>query len=148
MDFEFSPKVQDLRNRLQSFMDEEIYPNEATFEAQVEEGGRWSAPAILSDLKKKAQKAGLWNLFLPQTYGEFSPGLTNLEYAPLAELMGRVLWASEAFNCSAPDTGNMEVFMKYGTAAQQAQWLTPLLAGEIRSSQERVKWENLTFYRA
>jgi len=134
MDFEFSPKVQDLRNRLQSFMDEEIYPNEATFEAQVEKGDRWSAPAILSDLKKKAQKEGLWNLFLPHTYGEFSPGLTNLEYAPLAELMGRVLWASEAFNCSAPDTGNMEVLARYGSPEQQNEWLHPLLRGEIRSA--------------
>jgi acyl-CoA dehydrogenase len=134
MDFEFSPKVQDLRNRLQSFMDEEIYPNEATFEAQVEEGDRWSAPAILSDLKNKAQKEGLWNLFLPHTYGEFSPGLTNLEYAPLAEIMGRVLWASEAFNCSAPDTGNMEVLARYGSPEQQDEWLHPLLRGEIRSA--------------
>lgn len=134
MDFEFSPKVQDLRNRLQSFMEAEIYPNEATFEAQAGEGDRWSPPAILADLKKKAQKEGLWNLFLPQTYGEFSPGLTNLEYAPLAELMGRVLWASEAFNCSAPDTGNMEVLARYGSPQQQAEWLQPLLRGEIRSS--------------
>jgi acyl-CoA dehydrogenase len=134
MNFEFSPKVQDLRNRLQSFMDEEIYPNEATFEAQVEEGDRWSAPAILSDLKNKAQKEGLWNLFLPHTYGKFSPGLTNLEYAPLAEIMGRVLWASEAFNCSAPDTGNMEVLARYGSPEQQDEWLRPLLRGEIRSA--------------
>jgi acyl-CoA dehydrogenase len=134
MDFEFSPKVQDLRKRLQSFMDEEIYPNEATFDAQVEEGDRWTPPAILGDLKKKAQQEGLWNLFLPQAYGEFSPGLTNLEYAPLAELMGRVLWASEVFNCSAPDTGNMEVLARYGSPQQQDEWLQPLLRGEIRSS--------------
>jgi len=134
MDFEFSPKVQDLRKRLQSFMDEEIYPNEATFDAEVEEGDRWTPPAILADLKKKAQREGLWNLFLPQTYGEFSPGLTNLEYAPLAELMGRVLWASEVFNCSAPDTGNMEVLARYGSPQQQDEWLQPLLRGEIRSA--------------
>ena len=134
MDFEFSPKVQELRKRLQSFMDEEIYPNEATFDAEVEEGDRWTPPAILADLKKKAQREGLWNLFLPQTYGEFSPGLTNLEYAPLAELMGRVLWASEVFNCSAPDTGNMEVLARYGSPQQQDEWLQPLLRGEIRSA--------------
>jgi acyl-CoA dehydrogenase len=134
MDFEFSPKVQDLRKRLQSFMDEEIYPNEATFDAEVAEGDRWTPPAILADLKKKAQQEGLWNLFLPQTYGEFSPGLSNLEYAPLAELMGRVLWASEVFNCSAPDTGNMEVLARYGSPQQQDEWLQPLLRGEIRSA--------------
>jgi len=134
MDFEFSPKVQDLRKRLQSFMDEEIYPNEATFAAEVEEGDRWAPPPILADLKKKAQQEGLWNLFLPQAYGEFSPGLTNLEYAPLAELMGRVLWASEVFNCSAPDTGNMEVLARYGSPQQQDEWLRPLLRGEIRSA--------------
>ena len=134
MDFEFSPKVQDLRNRLQSFMDEEIYPHEAAFDAQVEEGDRWTPPGILADLKKKAQQEGLWNLFLPQAYGEFSPGLTNLEYAPLAELMGRVLWASEVFNCSAPDTGNMEVLARYGSPEQQDEWLRPLLRGEIRSA--------------
>ena len=134
MDFEFSPKVQDLRKRLQSFMDKEIYPHEATFDAEVEEGDRWTPPGILADLKKKAQQEGLWNLFLPQAYGEFSPGLTNLEYAPLAELMGRVLWASEVFNCSAPDTGNMEVLARYGSPQQQDEWLRPLLRGEIRSA--------------
>ena len=134
MDFEFSPKVQDLRNRLQAFMEEEIYPNEALFESQVDEGDRWAPPEILADLKKKAQQQGLWNLFMPQTYGEFSPGLTNLEYAPLAELMGRVLWASEVFNCSAPDTGNMEVLARYGSPQQQDEWLQPLLRGEIRST--------------
>ena len=134
MDFEFSPKVQDLRNRLQAFMDAEVYPRETEFEAQVDEGDRWAAPAILADLKKKAQEQGLWNLFMPQTYADFSPGLTNLEYAPLAELMGRVLWASEVFNCSAPDTGNMEVLARYGSAQQQEEWLQPLLRGEIRSA--------------
>ena len=134
MDFEFSPKVHDLRNRLQAFMDEEIYPREATFEAQVDEGDRWAPPAVLAELKSKAQQQGLWNLFMPQTYADFSPGLTNLEYAPLAELMGRVLWASEVFNCSAPDTGNMEVLARYGSPAQQEEWLQPLLRGEIRSA--------------
>lgn len=134
MDFEFSPKVQDLRNRLQAFMEAEIYPNEAAFEAEIHEGDRWSSPAMLAGLKEKAQKEGLWNLFLPQNYGEFSPGLTNLEYAPLAELMGRVLWASEVFNCSAPDTGNMEVLARYGSPEQQDEWLRPLLRGEIRSA--------------
>ena len=134
MDFEFSPKVQDLRKRLLAFMDEHVYPNEALFEQQVAEGNRWAAPEILADLKPRAQEAGLWNLFLPQSYGEFSPGLTNLEYAPLAEIMGRVLWASEVFNCSAPDTGNMEVLARYGSPAQQEEWLAPLLRGEIRSA--------------
>jgi len=134
MDFEFSPKVQDLRKRLLAFMDEHVYPNEALFEQQVAEGNRWAAPDILADLKLHAQEAGLWNLFLPQSYGEFSPGLTNLEYAPLAEIMGRVLWASEVFNCSAPDTGNMEVLARYGSPAQQEEWLAPLLRGEIRSA--------------
>ena len=134
MDFEFSPKVQDLRKRLLAFMDEHVYPNEKLFEQQVAEGNRWAAPDLLADLKPRAQEAGLWNLFLPQSYGEFSPGLTNLEYAPLAEIMGRVLWASEVFNCSAPDTGNMEVLARYGSPAQQEEWLAPLLRGEIRSA--------------
>ena len=134
MNFEFSPKVQDLRNRLQAFMDAEVYPRETEFEAQVDEGDRWAAPAILADLKEKAREQGLWNLFMPQTYADFSPGLTNLEYAPLAELMGRVLWASEVFNCSAPDTGNMEVLARYGSPQQQEEWLQPLLRGEIRSA--------------
>ena len=134
MDFEFSPKVQGLREQLLAFMDEHIYPNEALFEAQVGEGDRWEPPAILEELKEKARSQGLWNLFLPTTYGDLSPGLTNLEYAPLAEIMGRVLWASEVFNCSAPDTGNMEVLAKYGSEAQQERWLAPLMRGEIRSA--------------
>ena len=134
MDFEFSPKVQELRNRLMAFMDEFVYPNEALFKQQVDEGDRWAMPAILGELKPLAQEAGLWNLFLPQSYGELSPGLTNLEYAPLAEIMGRVLWASEVFNCSAPDTGNMEVLARYGSPQQQEQWLKPLMRGEIRSA--------------
>lgn len=134
MDFEFSAKIQALREQLLAFMDEHVYPNENLFWEQVEEGDRWAPPAILEELKAKAKAQGLWNLFLPETYGEFSPGLTNLEYAPLAEIMGRVTWASEVFNCSAPDTGNMEVLARYGTAEQQDEWLKPLLDGEIRSA--------------
>ena len=134
MEFEFSPKVQGLREQLLAFMDEHIYPNEALFEEQVDKGDRWDPPAILEELKEEARKQGLWNLFLPVTYGDLSPGLTNLEYAPLAEIMGRVLWASEVFNCSAPDTGNMEVLAKYGSTEQQQRWLEPLMQGEIRSA--------------
>jgi acyl-CoA dehydrogenase len=134
MDFEFSPEVQDLRGRLVAFMDEHVYPNEALQKTQVDEGDRWEPPPILQELKRHAQEAGLWNLFLPKEYGEFSPGLTTLEYAPLAEVMGRVLWAPEVFNCNAPDTGNMEVLAKYANPAQQEEWLVPLLKGEIRSA--------------
>ncbi len=133
MDFEYSDKVVGLRERLDAFMDKHIYPNESVFREQVEQGDRWEPPAILESLKPLAQKAGLWNLFLPKDYGAFSPGLTNLEYAPLAEIMGRVAWAPEVFNCSAPDTGNMEVLARYGNDAQQQEWLVPLLRGEIRS---------------
>ena len=134
MDFEFSPKVQELRERLLSFMDTHVYPNETLFAQQVNAGDRWEPAEILDELKVLAREAGLWNLFLPKEYGEFSPGLTTLEYAPLAEIMGRVLWASEVFNCNAPDTGNMEVLARYGNAAQQDQWLRPLLEGKIRSA--------------
>ena len=134
MDFEFSAKVEGLRETLERFMDEHVYPNEARFWEQVEAGDRWEPPELLESLKSKAQQAGLWNLFLPKAYGEFSPGLSNLEYAPLAELMGRVTWAPEVFNCSAPDTGNMEVLARYGSPEQQQQWLVPLLNGEIRSA--------------
>jgi len=134
MDFEFSPKVQELRERLLSFMDTHVYPNETLFAQQVNAGDRWEPAGILDELKVLAREAGLWNLFLPKEYGEFSPGLTTLEYAPLAEIMGRVLWASEVFNCNAPDTGNMEVLARYGNAAQQDQWLRPLLEGKIRSA--------------
>ena len=134
MDFEFSPKVQELRERLLSFMDTHVYPNETLFAQQVNAGDRWEPAEILDELKALAREAGLWNLFLPKEYGEFSPGLTTLEYAPLAEIMGRVLWASEVFNCSAPDTGNMEVLARYGNAAQQDEWLRPLLDGRIRSA--------------
>jgi acyl-CoA dehydrogenase len=134
MDFEYSPKVQELRGRLLAFMDEHIYPNEALFAQQVEEGDRWEPPALLDGLKANAKDVGLWNLFLPKDYGDYSAGLTTLEYAPLAEIMGRVIWAPEVFNCSAPDTGNMEVLARYGDAAQQGKWLLPLLHGEIRSA--------------
>ncbi len=133
MDFDYSPRVQDLLQRLYQFMDEHVYPNDALFMEQAQAGDPWETPAILEELKDKAREAGLWNLFLPQSYGEFSPGLSNLEYAPLAEVMGRVYWSSEIFNCSAPDTGNMEVLARYGNAEQQEQWLRPLLDGEIRS---------------
>ena len=134
MDFEFSPKVQDLRARLLAFMEEHIYPNEALFLEQVEAGDRWEPAEILTELKGYAKDAGLWNLFLPKDYGQNSAGLTTLEYAPLAEIMGRVLWSSEVFNCSAPDTGNMEVLARYGNKEQQEEWLLPLLRGEIRSA--------------
>jgi len=134
MDFEFTPKVKDLRERLLAFMDEHIYPNEALYLEQVNEGNRWQPVDLLGGLKERAREAGLWNLFLPKEYGDFSAGLTNLEYAPLAEIMGRVLWSSEVFNCSAPDTGNMEVLARYGNHEQQQQWLVPLLNGEIRSA--------------
>ena len=129
MDFDFSPKVKELQARLGAFMDEHIYPNEKRFHEEVQSGKIF--PPVVEELKPKARAAGLWNLFLPaSTHGA---GLTNLEYAPLCEIMGRVLWAPEVFNCSAPDTGNMEVFARYGTEAQQKEWLVPLLAGEIRS---------------
>ncbi len=134
MDFEFSPKVQKLRERLLTFMDEHIYPNESALAQQIDDGDRWDSPELLETLKEHAREAGLWNLFLPKEYGEFSAGLTTLEYAPLAEIMGRVLWASEVFNCSAPDTGNMEVLARYGNHEQQQRWLLPLLNGEIRSA--------------
>ncbi len=134
MDFEHSPRTLELLDRLKGFMDEHIYPNEQLFREQVADGNRWEPPALLDELKAEARAAGLWNLFLPKSYGELSPGLTNLEYAPLAEAMGRVVWASEVFNCSAPDTGNMEVLAKYGSPAQQQEWLAPLMSGEIRSA--------------
>ena len=131
MDFAFSPKVEDLRARLLAFMDEHIYPNEGVFREQIAEGDRWSPPDILEELKPKARAQGLWNLFLPDS--EHGAGLTNLEYAPLCEIMGRSPMAPEVFNCSAPDTGNMEVLVRYGTEEQKERWLRPLLAGEIRS---------------
>ena len=130
MQFEFSDRVKDLQHRLQSFMDEHVYPNEKKFYEQVEQD-RWRPVPVIEELKPKARAAGLWNLFLPES--EYGAGLTNLEYAPLCEIMGRVVWAPEVFNCSAPDTGNMEVIERYGTPEQKERWLKPLLAGEIRS---------------
>ncbi|HWH41013.1 MAG TPA: acyl-CoA dehydrogenase family protein, partial [Usitatibacter sp.] len=131
MDFEYSPKVKDLQARLVAFMDEHVYPNEHRFHEEVAEGDRWQPTRIVETLKAKARAAGLWNLFLPQSAR--GAGLTNTEYAPLCEIMGRVPWAPEVFNCSAPDTGNMETIERYGTEAQKREWLEPLLAGEIRS---------------
>ena len=129
--FTFSPEVQDLRRRLAAFMDEHIYPNEKRYYREAEELGPWKVAPILDELKPKARAAGLWNVFLPRSHE--GGGLGNLDYAPLCELMGRSHLAPEVFNCSAPDTGNMEVLSRYGTAEQKARWLTPLLAGEIRS---------------
>ena len=131
MDFDYSPKVKDLQKRLTSFMEAHVYPNEQRFHDEVEEGDRWAPTRVVEELKAKARAAGLWNLFLPAS--ERGAGLTNTEYAPLCEIMGRVHWAPEVFNCSAPDTGNMEVLERYGTAEQKKRWLEPLLAGEIRS---------------
>jgi acyl-CoA dehydrogenase len=133
MDFAYSVRVQELRNRLLAFMDEHIYPNEAAYHAHVRGDKRWEPVPIIGELKPKARKAGLWNLFLP--HSKRAPeGLSNLEYAPLCELMGRVTWAPEVFNCSAPDTGNMETLERYGTEEQKTQWLEPLLRGDIRSA--------------
>ena len=132
MDFAYSAKVQDLQARLEAFMAAHIYPNEAALHAQVAAGEtRWKPVPLLEELKAKARNAGLWNLFLPES--DHGAGLTNLEYAPLCEIMGRSHWAPEVFNCSAPDTGNMEVLVRYGTAEHKERWLKPLLAGEIRS---------------
>ena len=132
MDFEHTAKVKALQQRLQAFMDEYIYPNEQSYEDEVAAGDRWQPPALIEELKRKARAAGLWNLFLPES--SRGAGLSNLEYAPLCEIMGRVAWSSEVFNCSAPDTGNMETLDRYGTEAQKRQWLEPLLDGAIRSS--------------
>ncbi|HEY7171912.1 MAG TPA: acyl-CoA dehydrogenase family protein [Vicinamibacterales bacterium] len=132
MHFDASPKSRDLAARLTAFMQEHVYPNEATFRAQIDHGERWQPVPIIEQLKPKARAAGLWNLFLPES--EQGGGLSNTEYAPLCEIMGRSpFFAPEIFNCSAPDTGNMEVLARYGTPEQQRRWLDPLLAGEIRS---------------
>jgi acyl-CoA dehydrogenase len=135
MDFQYSPKVKDLQARLIAFMDEHIYPNEKNFFGEIaanrKAGNAWIPTKVVEQLKAKARDAGLWNLFLPES--GHGAGLTNLEYAPLCEIMGRAVWAPEVFNCSAPDTGNMEVFARYGTPEHQEQWLKPLLRGEIRS---------------
>ena len=131
MQFEYSDKVKSLQKRLQAFMDEYVYPNEQRHHDELDHGDRWQPSRVIEELKPKARAAGLWNLFLPES--EHGAGLTNLEYAPLCEIMGRAHMAPEVFNCSAPDTGNMEVLARYGTPEQKKRWLTPLLAGEIRS---------------
>jgi acyl-CoA dehydrogenase len=130
VNFEFSEKTRDLQRRLQAFMDEHIYPNEQRFQEESDRD-RWKPTRVIEDLKPKARAAGLWNLFLPND--ENGAGLANLEYAPLCEIMGRSVMAPEVFNCSAPDTGNMEVLARYGTPAQKGKWLGPLLEGQIRS---------------
>jgi acyl-CoA dehydrogenase len=133
MDFTYSKKTQALIDRLQDFMEAHIYPNEAAvYEQHAALPDRWEVPPLIEELKAKARAAGLWNLFLPES--DRGAGLTNLEYAPLCEIMGRVTFAPEVFNCSAPDTGNMEVLDRYGTEAQQREWLEPLLEGRIRSA--------------
>lgn len=133
MDFSYSHKVIDLQKRVSSFMEEHVYPNEKLYEEQLnEQKNRWSSvPPIMDELKEKAKKANLWNLFLPDS--EYGAGLTNQEYAPLCEIMGRSLIGPEVFNCNAPDTGNMEVLVRYGTVKQKEKWLQPLLEGKIRS---------------
>ncbi|MBL8324112.1 MAG: acyl-CoA dehydrogenase family protein [Rubrivivax sp.] len=136
MDFSYSPRTQELQARLSAFMAEHIHPAEAAYEAEMAAntaaGRRWTPLQTIEKLKPKARAAGLWNLFLPDS--ELGAGLTNQEYAPLAEIMGGVPWSSEVFNCSAPDTGNMEVLVRYGSAEHKERWLKPLLAGEIRSA--------------
>jgi len=136
MDFDYSPKVQALRQRLLAFFDEYIYPNEARFYAEIEAnrraGNAWLPTRLVEELKVQARAADLWNLFLPES--AHGAGLSNLEYAPLCEIMGRVPWAPEVFNCNAPDTGNMETLERYGSEAQKQTWLAPLLRGEIRSA--------------
>jgi acyl-CoA dehydrogenase len=133
MEFVYSAKVEDLRGRVQAFMERHIYPNERTFFEQIAASGNpFHHTELVDDLKAQARAEGLWNLFLPD--GDYGAGLTNLEYAPLAEIMGRVFWASEVFNCAAPDTGNMEILAQFGTPEQKQQWLQPLLDGSIRSA--------------
>ncbi|WP_342431836.1 acyl-CoA dehydrogenase [Neobacillus sp. FSL H8-0543] len=133
MDFSYSSRVKELQLKLTDFMEQHVYPNERVYEQQVNEGdSRWSSvPPIMEELKEKAKAEGLWNLFLPES--EYGAGLTNQEYAPLCEIMGRSMIGPEVFNCSAPDTGNMEVIVRYGTEEHKEKWLKPLLAGEIRS---------------
>ena len=133
MNFEYSDRSLALQEKLRAFMEREILPEERAYEEFTKEN-LWQVYPKMEALKERARAAGLWNLFLPKNYNEFSPGLTNLEYAPLAEIMGRVLWSSEVFNCSAPDTGNMEVLAKYGSPEQQEAYLHPLLKGKIRSA--------------
>ncbi|MFC3228818.1 acyl-CoA dehydrogenase family protein [Marinibaculum pumilum] len=132
MDFEFTDRVRDLQQALTVFMEAHVYPNEARFDAEVAEGDRWQPVPLIEELKEKAKAAGLWNLFLPDS--SLGAGLSNFDYAPLCEIMGRVPWSAEVFNCSAPDTGNMEVLERYGTPEQKNAWLEPLLDGRIRSA--------------
>jgi acyl-CoA dehydrogenase len=131
MNFDFPPHVIALQQRLQAFMDQHIYPNEKPRQQELKAGDPWQVSPLIETLKREAKAQGLWNLFLPKS--EYGAGLSNVDYAPLCEIMGRVHWSSEVFNCSAPDTGNMETLERYGTPAQKQQWLEPLLAGEIRS---------------
>jgi len=131
LNFEYTPRVQELRKKLTAFMNEHVYPNERKWEAHVRSERRWEVVPVIEELKPRAREAGLWNLWRPKTHGG---ELTNLEYAPLCEIMGRVHWAPEVFNCSAPDTGNMETLLKYGTPEQIRQWGEPLLEGRIRSA--------------
>jgi acyl-CoA dehydrogenase len=136
MDFGYSPRTQELQAAVSAFMAEHVYPNETRYwdelQANTDAGKRWTPLPVIEELKVKARAAGLWNLFLPES--DYGAGLSNQEYAPLAEIMGRAPWSSEVFNCSAPDTGNMEVLVRYGTAEHKQRWLEPLLAGEIRSA--------------
>jgi len=139
MNFDYSDKSQTLIDRLQAFMDEHIYPIEKDYTNLVHANSasketRWVTPEVMEELKQKAKDAGLWNLFLPEEYLPYGAGLTNLEYAPLCEIMGRVMWSSEVFNCSAPDTGNMEVLARYGSEQDKQKYLIPLLEGKIRSA--------------
>ena len=131
MNFEYTPKVEELRKKLTAFMEQHVYAAEGAWHAHVKSERRWEPVPVIEELKLKARAAGLWNLWRPKTHGGT---LTNLEYAPLCEIMGRVLWAPEVFNCSAPDTGNMETLLKYGTAEQVREWCEPLLEGRIRSA--------------
>ena len=138
MEFEYSPRCMALRDKLNKFMDDYIYPNERTYKDEVdrngrEKGNRWIPTKIVEELKPIARKEGLWNLFLPKS-AHAPEGLSNLDYAPLCEIMGRITWAPEVFNCSAPDTGNMETIERYGSEQNKRDWLEPLLRGEIRSA--------------
>ena len=137
MDFEFSDRVMELTDNVRNFIDEHVIPAEPIYAQQVEDGGRWCAPAVMEELKEKARAAGIWNMFLPDSKGGY--GLSNLDYAPIAELLGRSGLASEAFNCSAPDTGNMEIIERFGTEEHKEKWLKPLLDGKIRSAFAKVK---------
>ena len=128
MDFNYSAKSTEFQEKLRGFMDSYIYPNEKRYREEIASGKRWEPLGLIEELKKEAKEAGLWNLFLPD-----ASGLSNLDYAPLAELMGRVYWSAEVFNCSAPDSGNMEVLHMYGSDEQKTRWLKPLFEGEIRS---------------